>query len=114
MSNFTREDLEHQAKMAVCSCWYYDLADSIDAINDEELWKFIDIPMYGHLQNQIENKVSAHEFIEEITECYEINYKPELDKAEEEKREEQFYNFMGTTKAEMQAGLDKLTIRKEQ
>jgi len=75
MSDITRETLEKQAIHAICSCWYYDFCDSIDSISDEELHKFIEIPMYGHLQNQIENKVPIDEFIEEINECYETNYR---------------------------------------
>lgn len=83
MSVLTRDDLEKQAKHEVCSCWYYDLADSVDAVSDEELQKFIDIPMYGHLQNQIENPVSADEFMEEITNCYKTNYKISTDRVDE-------------------------------
>ena len=70
-----REALEALAKKEICSCWYYDLCDSIDAIDDADLYKIINIPMYSHLYGQLENPVDLDEFMEEIQNCYETNYK---------------------------------------
>ena len=47
-----RVRLEKQALMHICSCLYYDLADSIDAASDQELVDYIadryDCDMCGH------------------------------------------------------------------
>lgn len=32
-----REKLEKSALMAICACYYYDLADTIDSMTDKEL-----------------------------------------------------------------------------
>lgn len=62
MSDINREVLEAQAKEAICSCWYYDLCDGIDSIEDEILHKIIEMPMYSHLQAQIKNPVPLNDF----------------------------------------------------
>lgn len=37
-SNYqVREKLEKAALMAICACYYYDLADTIDSMTDNEL-----------------------------------------------------------------------------
>ena len=36
-----RRTLEQLARHAVCACYYYELADCIDEINDEELESII-------------------------------------------------------------------------
>jgi hypothetical protein len=36
-----REDLEKQALEEVCACLYYDLADTVGEVNDDELWGII-------------------------------------------------------------------------
>ena len=50
-SNY-RVRLEKQALLNICSCLYYDLADSIDAVSDQELVDFVadryDCDMCGH------------------------------------------------------------------
>jgi hypothetical protein len=38
----SREDLEKQALQEICACLYYDLADSIDAADDDELRAIIE------------------------------------------------------------------------
>jgi len=47
-----RVRLEKQALMQICSCLYYDLADNIDAVSDQELIDYIvdryDCDMCGH------------------------------------------------------------------
>lgn len=70
-----RDELEELALKEVCSCWYYDMCDAIDILSDEELQKIIDIPLYSHLHNQINNPVDTDEFMEEINDCYKVNYK---------------------------------------
>ena len=41
-SNYqAREKLEKAALMAVCSCYYYDLADTIDSMTDKELEEIV-------------------------------------------------------------------------
>ena len=67
----TREELETEAKRAVCSCWYYDLCNDIDTLTDEQLQKIINYPAWPHLENQIHNPVSGQEFIEELANCQE-------------------------------------------
>ena len=51
-----RERLEKQALLNICSCLYYDLADSIDAVSDQELVDFVadryDCDMCGHKSSQ--------------------------------------------------------------
>lgn len=37
-----REDLEKQALQEICACLYYDLADNIDAADDDELRAIIE------------------------------------------------------------------------
>jgi len=37
-----REDLERMALEEVCSCWYYDLADTIEETSDEDLIQIIE------------------------------------------------------------------------
>lgn len=65
----SREELEQQAKLQVCACWYYDLTDDIDVLDDEILYKVIEYPKWLHIQNQKNCPVSANEFLEELTEC---------------------------------------------
>lgn len=36
-----RARLEKAALMTICACYYYDLADAIDSITDEELERLI-------------------------------------------------------------------------
>lgn len=36
-----REQLEKDALRAICACWYYNFADSIDAMTDAELEEII-------------------------------------------------------------------------
>ena len=54
-SNY-RVRLEEQALMQICSCLYYDLADSIDAVSDQDLVDYIadryDCDMCGHRSSQ--------------------------------------------------------------
>ena len=66
---YTREDLEQQAKLEVCACWYYDLTDDIEVVSDDDLYKIIDYPKWLHIQNQKHCPVTASEFLEELTEC---------------------------------------------
>ena len=51
-----RVSLEKQALRHICSCLYYDLADSIDAASDQELVDYIegryDCEMCGHRNSQ--------------------------------------------------------------
>lgn len=51
-----RVGLEKQALRKICSCLYYDLADSIDAASDDELVDYIadryDCDMCGHVNSQ--------------------------------------------------------------
>ena len=51
-----RVSLEKQALLNICSCLYYDLADSIDAVSDQELVDYIadryDCDMCGHKSSQ--------------------------------------------------------------
>lgn len=77
MSDITRQDLEKQALHAECTCWYYDLADSIGEIDDEHLHKIIDIPFYSHIQDWLYNSEnsSVDEFIEQMNDCYKLNHK---------------------------------------
>ncbi len=105
MSAYTREDLEKQALHEVCTCWYYDLADGIDAVDDETLHKIIEMPMYSHLQAQIEQPVPLDEFMEEINNCYELNY------SDTPKTKYELPNF---SEEELAQSLSKLTIRKVQ
>jgi len=36
-----RQELEREALQTICACWYYDFADSIDAMTDDELIEVI-------------------------------------------------------------------------
>lgn len=36
-----REKLEEAALMAICTCYYYDLADTIDSMTDAELEEIV-------------------------------------------------------------------------
>lgn len=36
-----REKLEKAALMAICACYYYDLADTIDSMTDAELEEIV-------------------------------------------------------------------------
>ena len=51
-----RVELEKLALLQICSCLYYDLADSIDAASDKELIDYIaeryDCYMCGHKSSQ--------------------------------------------------------------
>jgi hypothetical protein len=51
MSDINRDVLEQQAKKAICGCYYYDLCDGIETVDDNELQQIIDIPLYSHLQD---------------------------------------------------------------
>lgn len=37
-----RETLEKIALEAICTCWYYDLADTIDALSDNDLYEIVE------------------------------------------------------------------------
>lgn len=43
-----RATLQQEAKHSVCSCWYYDLANSIEDMTDEELKAVISDPYHIH------------------------------------------------------------------
>ena len=43
MSDIDREVLEQMAMEAICVCYYYDLADALDAIPDHDLWDIINV-----------------------------------------------------------------------
>ena len=51
-----RVRLEKKALLNICSCLYYDLADSIDAVSDQELVDFVadryDCDMCDHKSSQ--------------------------------------------------------------
>ena len=51
-----RVGLEKLALLQICSCLYYDLADSIDAVSDQELVDYTanryDCDMCGHKSSQ--------------------------------------------------------------
>jgi hypothetical protein len=81
MSDLTRKDLETQAKHEICACYYYDLCDSIDGIDDKELQDIINIPLYSHLQDYLGNydAIDVHEFMEVINNCYNLSYKSKTD-----------------------------------
>lgn len=49
MYKMNRDDLEELAKMKVCTCYYYDLVDTIDSIPDGELRLICDTPYYSHV-----------------------------------------------------------------
>ena len=70
-----RQDLEQQALERVCSCWYYDLADTVGEAADTDLQKIIDYPAWSHMQNQINNPVSGDEFIAELAHCPDTDIK---------------------------------------
>lgn len=63
MSN--REDLEKQALLSVCACYYYDAADNIDTASDEDLELMIADGYIGHRDDE-----------DELEDCYE--YQAEL------------------------------------
>ena len=52
-----RVGLEKQALRNICSCLYYDLADSIDAASDQDLVDYIadryDCDMCGHRSSHV-------------------------------------------------------------
>lgn len=64
-----REELETQAKKAVCSCWYYDLCNDIDATSDEDLAAIIANPAWCHIQNQSYNPQPWPDYLEELEDC---------------------------------------------
>lgn len=39
--SYEREKLEKAALMAICVCYYYDLADTIDSMSDKELEEIV-------------------------------------------------------------------------
>lgn len=67
-----REALEKQALSEVCSCYYYDLADSIDALDDETINNIINIPWYCHIEQQLKVPQSSEDFMAELRECAEF------------------------------------------
>ena len=64
----SRSDLETQAKQAICSCWYYELANAIEETPDEELRKIIANPYHVH-----ETMDEAGEWEEDCTQ-YQAEY----------------------------------------
>lgn len=72
--NLDRETLEKEALKAVCSCWYYDLADTIEETPTEELQKVVDCGIYFHLQNQYYNPTTPEEFTNEVMNCGAVNF----------------------------------------
>ena len=50
-----RQELENKAIERVCSCYYYELKDSIDAMSEEELQRIIDRPFWGHIDDELNN-----------------------------------------------------------
>jgi hypothetical protein len=75
MSDFTREDLEKAAQSNVCTCFHFDLADTIEEVSDEDLQHIIDDPMAAHYHQQYHQPVSVDEFIEALQEC--TSYTPD-------------------------------------
>lgn len=73
----SRETLEQEALQAVCSCWYYDLADQLDSTPDETLQAIINNSMYLHFGNQLYSPVSPKEFTDEIMSCAKVELKIE-------------------------------------
>lgn len=65
----SRESLEEMAKLNVCACWHYDLANDIDTVDDDTLRAIIAEPYILHYLNQTESPVSTEEFIEEMKQC---------------------------------------------
>lgn len=64
-----REELEAKALEEICSCWFYDLTNDIEALDSDELLKIINTPLYCHINNQIQNPVPITDFIEELKNC---------------------------------------------
>lgn len=47
----THEELEQQAKQAVCACWYYDLANEAEYMTADDLKAIIADPYHVHKVN---------------------------------------------------------------
>lgn len=52
------EALKKKAQQAICTCYFYDLANELDYLTSEELEHIIKYPQAGHLAND-----------EPLTEC---------------------------------------------
>lgn len=67
-----RDELEQQAKHAICPCFAYDLADNIEAITNSELQRIVEIPYICHVVQQQLDPVDTNEFVESLNNCPEF------------------------------------------
>lgn len=58
-----REILEAEALKAVCACYYYDLADTIDSLSEFDLSQIISDPENLHRMNDPEELEECPEYL---------------------------------------------------
>lgn len=68
-----RETLEHFALQAVCECYHYDLATSMDEMSNEELFKIATDPQSVHYKFEELYPTSPAEFAADLAECPSYN-----------------------------------------
>lgn len=61
-----RQQLEEKAQQAICTCFHYDLANSMPDLSDEELQQIIADPYTGH--QEPDDKDECPEYIAEQAE----------------------------------------------
>lgn len=69
MITATREDLETQAQQAICPCWHYELANSMDETTDIELEKIVADGQYVHKIQYYDGQITREELDEELAQC---------------------------------------------
>lgn len=65
----TRKSLETMAQLNVCACWHFDLARTIDEVDDDTLEAIIHEPYILHYFQQAQDPVSTKEFMKSLKEC---------------------------------------------